>query len=193
MLRSNAYCGEIRESALLPLSDSTINPKKTRCRERNVFEKFGESARFVFSSRKIKSSGKSIFSRCWVGKFEIFFKIFGNDSMHESASTSNSANNAVGSWCNFRKLDQKQKRMSWVKALSILVATGIILLIPVLVVLIGIILPLTPTTTMVCAVPVTTFFNSNFVTTSWVGSIIKWWSANFILLRETQLEVQFSV
>jgi uncharacterized membrane protein YjgN (DUF898 family) len=83
--------------------------------------------------------------------------------------------------------------MSWVKALSILVATGIILLIPVLVVPIGIILPLTPTTTMVFAVPVTTFFNSNFVTTSWEGSIIKWWSANSILLRETQLEVQFSV
>ena len=116
---------------------------------------FIKTTRFIFSSWKIKSSEQNIFSGCWNSKFEILVKIFGYDPMYESASTSNNSTNVEGGWSHTWKLDQKQKGIDWKKVLRTLVVTGTILLIPVLVVLIGTTLPLTPTTTMVFAVPVT--------------------------------------
>lgn len=193
MLRSNAYCGEVRETNLLRLSNCSIDSKKARSCKRIVSEVSSWPSGTFFSSRKIKSSKQGVFSRCWFSKFKIFFKIFGYDPLHEFASTSNNTNNVSRSWSNSWKLDQKQKGISWTKALRISVATGITLLLLVRAVLTGTTLRLTPTTTTACVVPVTTIFGSGFAKAVQADSINKWWSANFILLWETHSWVRFSV
>jgi len=160
VLRSNGYCGEVREGDCLSVSNRPINATQARRSTGYVSALSNGSARPFVPSGQKQPSIQDLYRRCRSGALAVLDAIPSIYPMHDCASTSNGASLGRRSWGNVRQLDKAKAKAgaSWVKALRYLAATGTTARTPVHDAPIGTTPHRTRTTTSGRALPVSALF-----------------------------------
>jgi len=125
MLRPNGNRGKVREGNLVSLPNCPVNAKKAWRSAGDVPCLSAWSARPIFSSRQVQSSFKDLHRRRRISAIAVLDAFPSFNQVHDSASTSDSANTGCGSGWNVGFLGEAKKAgASWVNMLASLAATG---------------------------------------------------------------------
>lgn len=109
MLRPNGYCGKVRKSYRVSVSDRPVSATSPWCSTRHVSPMLAWPAGLIFSSRKKQSGFQDLCRRRRIGASAVLDAVSRFNQVHDNASTSNGANTGCRSRSHVGRLGETQK------------------------------------------------------------------------------------